>query len=220
MNTIKHKQELLNIVDLYFITDSRLTRRGIIEDIKSAINAGVKAIQYREKEKSTREMLKEADKIKNICKKNNVLFIVNDGIDIALATDADGVHLGNNDMPYEIARELLGKNKIIGLTVHNMKEAKRAEKLGADYIGVSPIFKTRTKPDAGIPKGLELIKEVKNNTTIPFVAIGGINENNIKSVLTAGAKSIAIISAIVTKSDVERECKKFRDIILTYYGAL
>jgi len=210
------KKELLRNIDLYFITDSNLTKKGILNDVKSAISAGVKIIQYREKEKTTREMFNEASVIRNMCAKNNVLFIINDRVDIALATDADGVHLGDDDMPYDIARKLLGKNKIIGLTIHDLNEAKNAEVIGADYIGVSPIFKTTTKIDAGIPKGLNLIKEIKNNISIPFVAIGGINEDNIKSVLDAGAKSVAIISAIISKENVKEECKKFIDIILSY----
>lgn len=220
MKTAKYKKDLLKVIDLYFITDSSLSIKGVMVDVKCAIKAGVKIIQYREKEKSTRQMLQEANKIKTMCRKNNVLFIVNDEIDIALAAGADGVHLGNDDMPYEIARKLLGKDKIIGLTVHNLEEAMQAQEAGADYIGVSPVFETKTKPDAGIPGGLNLIMEIKSNIKIPFVAIGGINENNIKSVLAAGAKSAAVISAIVTKSDVERECRKFRDIILTYHDEI
>ena len=210
------KKELLNNIDLYFITDSNLTKKGILNDVKSAISAGVKIIQYREKEGTTREMFSKASAIKNMCVKANVLFIINDRVDIALATDADGVHLGDDDMPYHVARKLLGKNKIVGLTIHDLNEAKNAEVMGADYIGVSPIFKTTTKIDAGTPKGLNLIKEIKNNISIPFVAIGGINEDNIKSVLNAGAKSIAIISAIISKENVKEECKKFIDIILSY----
>ena len=215
----KNKKELLSNIDLYFITDSSLTKKGVIEDVKSAVKAGVKIIQYREKNKSTREMIKEANEIKIICKQcklNDVLFIVNDSIDVALAVDADGVHLGNDDMPYHIARKLLGKDKIIGLTVHNLKEAKYAEEIKADYIGVSPIFETKTKPDAGLPGGLELIKKIRSEIKIPIVAIGGINENNIESVLNAGAKSIAIISAIITKPDVEKECRKFINIIQSF----
>jgi thiamine-phosphate pyrophosphorylase len=210
------KKELLNNIDLYFITDSNLTKKGILNDVKSAISAGVKIIQYREKEGTTREMFSKASAIKNMCVKANVLFIINDRVDIALATDADGVHLGDDDMPYHVARKLLGKNKIVGLTIHDLNEAKNAEVMGADYIGVSPIFKTTTKIDAGTPKGLNLIKEIKNNISIPFVAIGGINEDNIKSVLNAGAKSVAIISAIISKENVKEECKKFIDIILSY----
>jgi len=208
-------KEKLEDMDLYFITDSRLTRKTVLEDVKSAIRAGVKIIQYREKNKSTRDMIKEAKKIGELCKKNDVLFIINDRIDIALAVDADGVHLGNEDMTYSTARKILGNKKIIGLTVHNIKEAVEAERIGADYVGVSPIFETKTKLDAGKPGGLKLIKDIKEVIKIPFVAIGGINENNLKSVIKAGAKSIVAISAIVTKADVEKECKKFREVIIS-----
>lgn len=213
------KDELKNI-DLYFITDSKLTKKNVIEDVKSAIKAGVKIIQYREKEKTTREMVEEAEKIKKLCRENNIILVINDRIDIALAVDADGVHLGNDDMPYGIARKILGDKKIIGLTVHNLKEAYKAEKMGADYIGISPIFETKTKPDAGKPKGLNLIKEVKQKIKIPFVAIGGINESNIKTVLKAGAKCIAAISATVFKDNVQKECRKLREVIIDEYTNL
>ncbi|MDD5601298.1 MAG: thiamine phosphate synthase [Actinomycetota bacterium] len=211
------REELKNI-DLYFITDSKLTKKTVIEDVKAALKAGVKIIQYREKEKNTAEMIKEAQKIAKLCKENNALFIINDRVDVALTVDADGVHLGDDDMPCHIARKILGNNKIIGLTVHNIKEAIEAERAGADYIGLSPIFETLTKSDAGMPAGLEFIKEVKEKIKIPFVAIGGINETNIEEVIRAGAKSTAIISAIVTKPDVEKECKKFRKIISDNYS--
>ena len=207
-------KEKLEDMDLYFITDSRLTRKTILEDVKSAIRAGVKIIQYREKGESTGDMIKEAKEIDELCKKNNVLFIINDRVDIVLAVDAAGVHLGNKDMTYSIARKILGSKKIIGLTVHNIREAVEAERIGADYIGVSPIFETKTKLDAGRPAGLKLIKDIKKAIKIPFVAIGGINENNLGSVIEAGARSIAAISAIVAKDNVEKECKKFREVII------
>lgn len=206
-------KEKLEDIDLYFITDSRLTRKTVLEDVKSAIRAGVKIIQYREKGEGTGDMIKEAKGISELCKKNNVLFIINDRVDIVLAVDADGVHLGNKDMTYSIARKILGSKKIIGLTVHNIREAVEAERIGADYVGVSPIFETKTKLDAGRPAGLKLIKDIKKAIKIPFVAIGGINENNLGSVIEAGARSIAAISAIVTKDNVEKECKKFREVI-------
>lgn len=215
---MKDKKQQLSKIDLYFITDSKLTRKSVVDDVSSAIKAGVRIIQYREKEKTTRDMLGEAVRVKKLCKQNDVLFIVNDRIDIVLAANADGVHLGNEDMPYEIARKILGREKIIGLTVHNIEEAIEAEKMGADYIGISPIFETKTKPDAGEPKGIKLIEEIKEKIKIPFVAIGGINESNIESVLKAGAKSVAIISAIVGKPDVGEECRKFRSIILEHIG--
>lgn len=207
-------KKLLNEIDLYFITDSNLTKKNILEDIEAAVRSGVKIIQYREKEKDTKYMIEEATKIKEVCKENNTLFLINDRVDVALAVDADGVHLGREDMPYNIARRLLGKQKIIGLTIHNLEEAIEAENIGADYIGVSPIFETKTKPDAGKPSGLQLLIDLKENIKIPYVAIGGINEYNIKNVLDTGTRAVAIISTIITKDNVEKECKKFRRIIL------
>jgi len=198
----------LNEINLYFITDSKLTKKDILDDVKAAIKAGVKIIQYREKEKTTRLMFEEAKQIKKLCDQNNTILIINDRIDICNAIDADGVHLGNDDMSYEETRKLL-KNKIIGLTIHNVEEAIEAEKLGADYIGVSPIFETKTKLDAGPAAGLKLIEDVKKAVTIPQVAIGGINLENIEEVIKAGATSATVISAIVTKDDVEAECRKF-----------
>jgi thiamine-phosphate pyrophosphorylase len=208
-------KEKLNDIDLYFITDSRLTRRTVLEDVASAVSAGVKIIQYREKDLDTRDMIDEAKKIGKACREGNALFIIDNRVDIALAVDADGVHLGNEDMPYQDARRLLGDKKIIGITVHDVGEAIDAERIGADYIGISPIFETTTKQDAGTPSGINLIKYIKKAVKIPFVAIGGINQDNIKSVLKAGARSIAAISAIVTRDDVEKECKNFREVIIS-----
>lgn len=197
----------LNEINLYFITDSKLTKKTILDDIKAALKAGVKIIQYREKDKTKTGMVEEAIKIKEICK-DKAIFLINNSVDIALEVDADGVHLGQDDMLYEEARKLL-KNKIIGLTAHNVKEAKDAESKGADYIGVSPIFETKTKLDAGPAAGLQLIEDIKKAVTIPQVAIGGINLKNIDDVVKAGATSAAVISAIITKDDVEVECRKF-----------
>ena len=202
----------LDDIDLYFITDSKLTKKSVLDDVRAAIKAGVKIIQYREKEKTTKEMYEEAKEIKRLCDEDDVLFIINDRIDICLSVGADGVHTGNEDMPYNEARKLLG-DKIIGVTVHNVDEVVEAERLGADYIGVSPIFETKTKLDAGPAAGLKLIEDVKNKVKIPFVAIGGINLENIGDVVKAGAKSAAVISAIVTKDDVESECRKFIEVL-------
>jgi|TARA_B100001971_G_C18235178_1_gene566639 thiamine-phosphate pyrophosphorylase len=202
-------REILEDSGLYFITDRSLSRKTVIEDVEAAVRAGVRIVQYREKELSTKDIFEEAKRIREITKLSGVLLIVNDRVDIALAVYADGVHIGQDDMPYEKARELLGDDKIIGVTAHNVKEAVEAEQLGADYVGISPIFATATKKDAGKPAGIRLIEEVKEIIKIPFVAIGGINFENIGSVLDAGAKSVVTISAIVTKEDVEEECKKF-----------
>ncbi len=207
---------LLDKIGLYLITDRSLTKKTIISDVISAINAGVKIIQYREKELSTKEMYQEAKTIREITKENDVILIINDRIDIALAVDADGVHVGQDDMPFDIARKILGEDKIIGLTVHNTEEAILGAKLGADYFGVSPIFSTTTKKDAGKPAGIDLIKKVKEIVKTPLVAIGGINYENVDEVLEAGVVNIAVISAIVTKENVEEECKKFIKKINSY----
>jgi thiamine-phosphate pyrophosphorylase len=126
------------------------------------------------------------------------------------------VHIGTDDMPYEIARKLLGKKKIIGLTAHNVEEAKEAERLGADYIGVSPIFATGTKPDAGRPAGLSLVKDAKKAVRIPIVAIGGITLDNAPEVVTAGADALCAISAVVTKEDMKSEIVRFQKLFSNF----
>jgi len=185
-----------------------------MNDVRNALAAGVKVVQYRNKDSSTKQMYEEALKLKSICK--GVIFLIDDRVDIALSVNADGVHLGRYDMPYSVARKLLGKKKIIGLTVHSVKEAKEAQRSGADYIGVSPIFLTKTKGDAGKPKGIGLIKEIRKYVSIPIIAIGGINLSNAKEVIKAGASGLCAISAVVTKPDVKKEIKKFQALFPKY----
>jgi thiamine-phosphate pyrophosphorylase len=197
----------------YFITDAALSRAGNISDVRNALAAGVKVIQYRNKNASTLEMYEEARQLKNIIGQK-AIFLINDRADVALAVDTDGVHLGQDDLPYMVARKLLGKKKIIGVTVHNIKEARRAQKLGADYLGVSPIFSTTTKLDAGKAAGLRLIKEIKKVVSLPIVAIGGINLPNAAEVIRAGADGLCAISAVVTKRDVKKEIEKFQKLFL------
>ncbi|RPJ68985.1 MAG: thiamine phosphate synthase, partial [Alphaproteobacteria bacterium] len=187
------KNYLLKEIDFYLVTDSGLSKKGTLSDVKEAVEAGCKIVQYREKNKSTKEMVCEAAEIKRICS-DRAIFLVNDRIDVALAVDADGVHIGQDDMQIEISRKLLGEDKIIGLTVHNIDEAIEAEKKGADYIGLSPIFDTATKKDAGEGIGPDRIRKVKNVIKIPVVAIGGINKENSESVIRNGADSLVSIS--------------------------
>lgn len=202
--------------DLYFITDRGLSKKGIIDDIKAAIKGGVKIIQYREKELSTKEIIKEAKEIKKLCKESNVKFIVNDRVDVALASEADGVHIGPDDMSLETARKILGPDKIIGVTASSIEDAKFFESLGADYVGLSPIFATGTKKDAGEPIGVEAVKKANGELRIPFVAIGGITQENLREVLEAGCLRVCMISAILNKDDVEGEVRKVRGIINDY----
>ncbi len=197
----------MKILGLYFITDSELTKQGIMQDVKDVIEAGCRIVQYRENEKGRREMVEEAAEIASLCREKNVLFIVNNHVDVALAVNADGVHLGWQDMPAAIARKLLGKGKIIGLSTHSVEESIKAEELGVDYISIGPIFHTDTKKDAGKPVGIGLIREVKKAVKLPIVAIGGINGENLQQVLEAGADAVAMISAIVASNNVEETVK-------------
>ena len=194
----------------YFITDSGLSRAGNASDVRQAVDCGVEVVQYRNKNAETREMFEEAIRLREICE--DALFLINDRIDIALAAEADGVHLGQSDMPISEARRLLGPEKIIGLTVHNIAEALEAERLGADYLGVSPIFQTATKKDAGKPAGIALIEEIRRRVEIPLVAIGGINHANAADVIRAGADGVCAISCVVAKENVRLEIRKFQDL--------
>ena len=205
------KKNRLSEIDFYFITDSGLSK-NIFNDAADALKAGCKIIQYREKNKNTEEMTEDALQLKKLCN-NKAIFIVNDNADVAKKTGADGVHIGQDDVSYSTARKILGNNKIIGVTVHNLKEAIAAEKIGVDYIGLSPIFGTNTKKDAGKAVGVEMIKKVRKEIRIPIVAIGGINKKNVADVIKAGADSAAAISAVLCTGNVHKEILEFRKII-------
>lgn len=198
--------------DFYFITDSTLSKNGVLEDVKSALRAGCKIVQYREKEKPVRKMIKEAQTIKELCA-HKAIFLINDKIDVALAVESDGIHIGQDDIPLNIARNLLGKDKIIGVTVHNVREALDAVNSTANYLGLSPIFHSSTKKNAGNPCGVEMIRKIKETVNVPLVAIGGIDKENVTEVLQSGADSIACISSILDSDDVCQSIVEFRDII-------
>ncbi len=188
---------------LYFLTDRALSRKGNVEDVRAALEGGMRIVQYREKALSFRDQIREALRIKKLCRSAGATFIVNDRVDLALAVEADGVHLGQEDMPLEIARRLMGQDKLIGITVHTVGEALEAVADGAGSLGVSPIFATRTKADAGPPIGLEGLREIRATVGVPIVGIGGITKENAPQVLEAGADSVCAISAIVTQEDVK-----------------
>ena len=192
----------------YFITDSKLSRAGNENDVLQAVACGVEVVQYRNKNAETRQMYEEAVRLREICRDSDSIFLINDRVDIALAAEADGVHLGQSDMPCLAARKLLGHEKIIGVTVHNLAEALQAESIGADYLGVSPIFQTATKPDAGKPAGIRLIEEIRAQVDIPLIAIGGINHSNAGEVVRAGADGLCAISCVVAKENVRDEIIK------------
>lgn len=198
--------------NFYFVTDSELSKNNIFSDAENAIKAGCKIIQYREKNKSTKDMIEEARQLKEICE-GKAILLVDDRADVALVVGADGVHIGQEDIPYETARLLLGMNKIIGLTVHNLEEAIEAEKLGVNYIGLAPIFKTDTKEDAREPIGTKMIETVRKNVSLPIVAVGGINKHNVKDVIDSGADSVVSIYAVLNSDNVYNEVSEFVKII-------
>ncbi|WP_028856483.1 thiamine phosphate synthase [Psychrilyobacter atlanticus] len=197
---------------IYGITGEKFANgRSNIECVRSMIDGGIKIIQYREKEKSIKEKVEEIIEIRRLCLENNVIFIVNDHVDIAILVDADGVHVGQDDMEISHVRKLIGKDKIIGRSTHCLEHAKKAVADGADYIGVGPIFKTTTKEKD--PVGLEYLEEVIKNIDLPFVAIGGIKESNVEEVKRLGAASICMVSEIVGAENIVEKIKKLNEII-------
>lgn len=199
---------------LYVITDARLARgRSHEEVIEAAIAGGATIVQYREKEGPTRKLVDEARSLRELTRRHGVPFIVNDRLDVALAVDADGVHVGQDDLPASIARRLIGPEKILGVSATNLEEALRAEQDGADYLGVGPIFATPTKPDAAPPMGLEGLAEVCRRVSIPVVAIGGINDQNAAAVIEAGADGVAVVSAVVAAPDVAAAARRLREVV-------
>ena len=197
--------------DLYCLTsEEHSLGRSNIEVVREMIAAGVKIIQYREKEKKARYKYEECLKIREMTRAAEVTFIVNDDIDIALLVKADGVHIGQDDLPVEKVRELVGSEMIIGVSTHTPEQAVDAVRSGADYIGVGPIFATRTKKDVCDPVGLEYLDFVVNNIELPFVAIGGIKEHNAAELAARGARCIAMITEITGADDIRGKITAIR----------
>jgi thiamine-phosphate diphosphorylase len=190
--------------------------RSHLDVARAALAAGVGCIQLRNKSGSTREILSLGEQILALCCDAGAIFIVNDRPDIAFALGADGVHLGEEDMPVTLARKLFdsaGQRMIIGASVSTVEEAAQALRDGADYVSLGPIFATATKPDAGAAVGLEVIAQMKKACPLPVVAIGGINAQNVGSVLQAGADAVAVISAVSRAQDMERAAAELVAVI-------
>ena len=184
---------------LYLVTDRRLSLgRSTVEVVAAAVSGGVTCVQLREKHCSTREFLEEARRVRELLVGTGVPLIINDRLDVALAVAADGVHLGQNDLPVADARRLVGERLVIGVSAESVADAIRAEAEGADYIGVSPVFTTPTKMDTAPPLGLEGLREIRRAVRLPLVAIGSIRHDNAAEVLRAGADGLAVVSAIVS----------------------
>jgi len=207
------KKHLLN-TDLYCITAEEYSLgRSNIEVVQAMIDAGVKIIQYREKDKKMLDKYKECQKIRELTRQAGVTFIINDDVDLALLVGADGIHIGQEDLPMEKVRELVGEEMIIGLSTHSPSQAQDAVAKGADYIGVGPIFKTYTKKDVCDPVGFEYLEYVVQNIDIPFVAIGGIKQHNVAEVVKRGATCVAMVTEIVGADDISEKIKEVRRVI-------
>ncbi len=194
---------------VYLVTDRGLCRnRPLQEIVLQAIQGGVAYIQLREKELSTRDFVEEAVAVKKMLAPHQVPLIINDRIDVALACGADGIHIGQEDMPYPTARRLLGEKAIIGLSVETWADVEAAELLAVAYIGVSPVFATPTKTDTKEPWGLAGLKKIKSFSRHPVVAIGGIHETNARDVVAAGADCLAVVSAICSADDPAAATRK------------
>ncbi|WP_287822916.1 thiamine phosphate synthase [Clostridium sp.] len=194
---------------LYLVTDRRFLKgRPLKKVVEDSIKGGVTIVQVREKDVSTREFYKVALEVKEITDKYNVPLIINDRIDIAQAVDAAGVHLGQDDMSLKLARNILGKDKIIGISVGTIEEARKAEKDGADYVGIGAIFFTGSKKDIDTPIGISGLNEIVKNINIPSVAIGGVNRENLSEVMKTGTNGAAVISAILGYDDIEKASKE------------
>jgi len=198
---------------LYCITAEEYSRGRSNADVAGQmLDAGVKIIQYREKEKSGREMFIECSTLREMTAERNALLIVNDHADLALSVEADGVHVGQDDMPIEAVRKLAG-DMIIGLSTHSPLQAMDAVRRGADYIGVGPIYRTFTKKNVCDPVGLEYLDYAVQNISIPFVAIGGIKEHNLPDVCSHGAKTVCLVTEITGAEDIRSTIERVQSIL-------
>ena len=212
MNTTSNKP--LIPAGIYALTSEQHSLgRSNIDIAKEILASGVQVLQYREKAKKHRKMYEECLELRALTKHYGALLIINDYLDLALAVGADGVHIGQDDLPLSKVREIVGPNLIIGVSTHSPAQAKEAAVNGADYIGVGPLFATKTKIDVCDPVGLDYLSYVVRNIDIPFVAIGGIKETNLPEVLKAGARTVALVTEIVGSKDIQGKLKSLQLIM-------
>lgn len=203
---------MIEISGLYVITDETIRPGRTHEQIaRAAVDAGANVVQLRDKTATDRRFFEAAKYIREITRSANIPFIVNDRIDIALAVDADGINIGEYDLPVADARRILGAEKLIGASAGDLETARQAAIDGADHLGFGPIFDTATKEDAGASVGLTMLRTLKAANILPIVAIGGINETNIEAVAAAGADAAAVISAIIREDDMGRAVRSLAE---------
>lgn len=199
---------------LYLVTDRGLARgRTTLEIVSAAVDGGATVVQLREKDCSTRDFIEQALAIKEFLEDRGVPLIINDRVDVAQAVKADGVHLGQTDMPLGLAKKILGDSMIIGISAESLQDAIEAERGGADYLGVSPIYTTPTKTDTAPPLGLEGLREIRKAVELPLVGIGGLTGKNAAEVIRSGADGVAVVSAIVAADDPEAAARELKQVI-------
>ena len=200
---------------LYVVTDEKASRgRSHLQVAEAAIAGGADVVQLRDKEASAGRLYRVALQLRKLTRDANVPFIVNDRLDVALAVGADGVHVGQADLPASVARGFMGRGRILGVSVETVEEAILAEKAGADYLGVGPVFEARgTKPDAGEPLGIDRIALIRRHCRLPIVAIGGIHAGNALKVREAGADAAAVISAIAAADDIAQAAGRLKRVL-------
>jgi len=208
VSRLLRKDKLSRLTGLYLILDTQaLQGRSEAEVATQAIQGGAKIIQLRDKQRHKADLLEIAQKLKEVCVHKGVLFIINDYLDLALASDADGLHLGQKDLPIPEARRLLPMDKLIGCSTTTVSEAVRSQSEGADYIAVGSIYPTTSKADFKLA-GLDTLRRVRKRVSLPLIAIGGINETNVEEVMKAGADGVAVISAVLGAADIEEATQK------------
>ncbi|TMD01412.1 MAG: thiamine phosphate synthase [Chloroflexi bacterium] len=206
-----HPGELASLLALHVLTDREWSRgRDMLTVAAAALDGGATVIQLRDKIASTRVLIEEGLALRALTRERGALLIVNDRVDVALAVEADGAHVGQDDMPAGLARQLLGPDRILGVSAANMEEAEEATAGGADYLGVGPIFPSLGKADAGPATGGELLTELARRYTTPLVAIGGITAENATEVVRAGACGVAVITAVVYAEDITAASRQLR----------
>jgi thiamine-phosphate pyrophosphorylase len=201
--------------NLYLITNRKLfsTQCSLYLALEDALKAGVKALQLREKDLPTREFLEMALWMRDLTKEHGAKLFINDRADVALAVQADGVHLGQSSIPVHAVRKIAENNLLIGVSTHSIEEAVRAAKEGADFITLGPVYETLSKPGYGYPIGVGIIRELKIRISIPVLAIGGIKPDRVKEVREAGADGIALISAILTSKNIHETTEQFMRLL-------
>jgi thiamine-phosphate pyrophosphorylase len=204
------KKDFLHRIRLYVLISGSIATKPVIETARLVIDGGADAIQLREKTISDREFISMAGEVRDVTTKRGPLLIINDRVHVAREINADGVHLGQQDMGVSEAREIIGNEKIIGVSTHNVRQVCQAQKDGADYIAIGPIYPTRTK-DHEPSIGIEIIQEISGAVNIPIVAIGAITLENLNEVLKAGASRIAVCSAIISAQDIRSTTRQFKD---------